>query len=148
MHPRTFTHTHTALGVKYEHMSCCVFVLNKYLGEKKKELILKISHLLEIDTITRSGDFLKINDRVFSFWIKFVYQEKLQSLTFDAKNQKPLPLLSLAVLKFFQAKPIRPNSTMGNENYTQPKKQYKLFSPDNQLKLSSATPQLSYFYLS
>ena len=44
--------------------------------------------MLEFDTLTRSGDFLKINDRIFSFWIKFVYQEKLHSLTFDAKNQK------------------------------------------------------------
>jgi hypothetical protein len=43
---------------------------------------------MELDTVTRSGDFLKINDRVFGFWLKFVYQQKLRSLTFDAKNQK------------------------------------------------------------
>ena len=54
----------------------------------KKELDPRINYLLEIDAITRSGDFLKINDRVFAFWLKFVYQEKLNSLTFDAKNQK------------------------------------------------------------
>ncbi len=58
------------------------------LKKQKKELILRINHLLELDTITRNGDFLKINDRVFSFWLKFVYQEKLHSLTFDAKEQK------------------------------------------------------------
>ena len=58
------------------------------LHKKKNELALRVNHLLEADTVTRSGDFLKINDRVFSFWIKFVYQEKLQALTFDAKNQK------------------------------------------------------------
>ncbi len=58
------------------------------LQKQKKELALRVNHLLELDTITRSGDFLKINDRVFSFWLKFVYQQKLQSLTFDAKNQK------------------------------------------------------------
>ncbi|MDD2688825.1 MAG: hypothetical protein PHT41_01550 [Candidatus Omnitrophica bacterium] len=58
------------------------------LGKQKKELCQRINHLLELDTITRSGDFLRINDRVFSFWLKFVYQEKMQSLTFDAKNQK------------------------------------------------------------
>ncbi len=56
----------------------------------QKEVILRMNQLLELDAITRSGDFLKINDRVFSFWLKFVYQEKLQSLTFDAKNQKTL----------------------------------------------------------
>ncbi|MDD4979958.1 MAG: ATP-binding protein [Candidatus Omnitrophica bacterium] len=60
------------------------------LRKQKKELALRINHLLELDTISRSGDFLKVNDRVFSFWLKFVYQEKMQSLTFDAKNQKVL----------------------------------------------------------
>lgn len=54
----------------------------------KKELGSRINHLFELDTITRSGDFLKVNDRVFSFWLRFVYQERLKSLTFDAKNQK------------------------------------------------------------
>ena len=58
------------------------------LRRRKNELSSRINRLLELDTITRNGDFLKINDRVFGFWIKFVYQEKLQSLTFDAKNQK------------------------------------------------------------
>lgn len=58
------------------------------LHKSRKELMLRINHLLELDTITRSADFLKINDRVFGFWLKFVYQERLHSLTFDAKNQK------------------------------------------------------------
>jgi len=58
------------------------------LGKPQKELTLRINYLLEFDTISRSGDFLKINDRVFSFWLKFVYQQKMQALTFDAKNQK------------------------------------------------------------
>lgn len=60
------------------------------LHKTKKELALRINHLFELDTLTRSGDFLKINDRVFSFWLRFVYQEKLKSLTFDAKNQKAI----------------------------------------------------------
>lgn len=56
----------------------------------QRELLIRVNQLLELDAVTRSGDFLKINDRVFSFWLKFVYQEKLHSLTFDAKNQKTL----------------------------------------------------------
>lgn len=62
--------------------------ISHILRKNKKELMLRINHLLELDTIMRSADFLKINDRVFSFWLKFVYQEKSHSLTFDAKNQK------------------------------------------------------------
>jgi hypothetical protein len=60
------------------------------LHKQRKELLLRINYLLELDVITRSGDFLRINDRVFSFWLKFVYQGKVHSLTFDAKNQKTI----------------------------------------------------------
>lgn len=58
------------------------------LKKTRKELTPRINRLLESDTLTRSGDFLKINDRVLGFWLKFVYQGKLFSLTFDARNQK------------------------------------------------------------
>jgi len=58
------------------------------LRKQKAELDLRINRLLELDVITRSGDFLKITDRLFAYWLRFVYHEKLCSLTFDAKNQK------------------------------------------------------------
>jgi len=58
------------------------------LHKPKNELLSRVGYLLEIDALTRSGDFLKINDRVFGYWLKFVYQERMHSLTFDAKNQK------------------------------------------------------------
>ncbi|MDD5432888.1 MAG: hypothetical protein PHO70_07915 [Candidatus Omnitrophica bacterium] len=60
------------------------------LHKQQKELFLRINHLLELDTIIRSGDFLRINDRVFSFWLRFIHEEKLNSLTFDARKQKAL----------------------------------------------------------
>jgi GTPase SAR1 family protein len=60
------------------------------LHRTKKEIDVRVNYLSEIDAISRSGDFLRINDRVFGFWLKFVYQEKLQSLTFDSSNQKML----------------------------------------------------------
>ncbi|MFA5356163.1 MAG: hypothetical protein WC301_01975 [Candidatus Omnitrophota bacterium] len=58
------------------------------LRKQRKELLARANYLAEMDAISRNGDFLNINDRVFSFWIRFVYQEKLQSLTFDSRNQK------------------------------------------------------------
>jgi hypothetical protein len=54
----------------------------------RKELNAKIEYLLSTDAVMKNGDFLKINDRVFSFWLKFVYREKSRSLTFDAQSQK------------------------------------------------------------
>ncbi|MBI5144681.1 MAG: hypothetical protein HZA27_00665 [Candidatus Omnitrophica bacterium] len=58
------------------------------LRKPVKEINIRINRLLELDTLMRCGDLFKINDRLFSFWLKFVYQEKINSLTFDAKNQK------------------------------------------------------------
>jgi hypothetical protein len=54
----------------------------------QRELAAKIALLIEGDMLTRSGDFLTINDRVFGFWMRFVYKEKLRSLTFDAHTQR------------------------------------------------------------
>ncbi|HTY45592.1 MAG TPA: hypothetical protein VMD52_06350 [Patescibacteria group bacterium] len=58
------------------------------LRRSKKELNLHIGQLMELDAISRSGDFLKVNDRVFAFWLRFVHQNKISSLAFDAKSQK------------------------------------------------------------
>ena len=62
--------------------------ISHILHKQRKELNLKISYLLELDAITRSGDFLKVSDRLFAYWMRFVHQEKMRSLTFDARNQK------------------------------------------------------------
>jgi len=58
------------------------------LHKTKNETETRLNFLIEADAISRNADFLKINDRVFGFWLKFVFQEKSQSLTFNAKNQK------------------------------------------------------------
>lgn len=58
------------------------------LHKQKKELSSRINYLLELDAIARSGDFLKVSDRLFAYWMRFVYQEKMRSLSYDAKSQK------------------------------------------------------------
>lgn len=58
------------------------------MRKTKTELQPRINHLLEFDAINRSADFLRLNDKVFGFWLRFIYQEKLSSLTHDAKSQK------------------------------------------------------------
>jgi len=62
-----------------------------HILKKPANLIsVRVNFLLTVDAVLRSGDFWKISDRLFSFWLKFVYQEKLNSFTFDAQNQKDL----------------------------------------------------------
>lgn len=62
--------------------------LAQRMGLQRRELDARIGYLCEWDALARSGDFLRLNDRVFGFWLRFVYQAQLESLTFDAKNQR------------------------------------------------------------
>ena len=58
------------------------------LHKPKSGILSRLNLLLEYDVIAKSGDFFVICDRVFGFWLRFVYQEKLNSLTFDTEEQK------------------------------------------------------------
>jgi len=58
------------------------------LHKPKTQIISRLNFLLENDVIAKSGDFFIICDRVFGFWLRFVYQEKLNSLTFNTEEQK------------------------------------------------------------
>ena len=58
------------------------------LHKPKIQIISRLNLLLEYDIISKSGDFFAICDRVFSFWLRFVYREKSASLTFNTEEQK------------------------------------------------------------
>ncbi|MCM8779774.1 MAG: hypothetical protein NC914_01295 [Candidatus Omnitrophica bacterium] len=60
------------------------------LRKQNKHLLPKINRLIELDILQRYGDFFKINDRVFSFWLRFVYQEK--STTFSADTESKIDI--------------------------------------------------------
>ena len=81
-----------------------------FLKKPVKLVNIRVNYLLSIDVIVRSGDFLKISDRVFSFWLKFVYQEKLNSFTFDGLNQLTMFRKNIEVMiqEFFSSalKPV------------------------------------------
>lgn len=59
-----------------------------YLHLHKKDISLKLNKLQEKDLVERSGDFYRICDRVFNFWIRFVYLTKFSSLKFDETEIK------------------------------------------------------------
>jgi len=61
-----------------------------FLRKPQKNILPRINYLLESDTLVRSGEFLTLNDRIFGFWLRFVHQEKLHSLTFNAHRQQGL----------------------------------------------------------
>jgi hypothetical protein len=54
----------------------------------QKKNILKITQqLLQIDMITKNGDFFKINDRLFNLWLRIIYPKKSSGFDFHIKNQ-------------------------------------------------------------
>jgi hypothetical protein len=84
--------------------------ISHILKKPVKLVNVRVNYLLAIDVIVRSGDFLKISDRVFGFWLKFVYQEKLNSLIYDTFNQKAMfrKNVDLMLFEFFSCaqKPV------------------------------------------
>lgn len=62
--------------------------LAKKSGKQKNDLVKIINRLIELDVIIKNGDFLKINDRIFAFWLKFVHEKKNAMLNFDTQTQK------------------------------------------------------------
>ena len=54
----------------------------------KAQITSRLNLLMEYDIVTKTGDFYVITDRVFSFWLKFVYREKSKSLTFHTEQQE------------------------------------------------------------
>ena len=58
------------------------------LHKSKTQILSRLNLLLEYDVIDKSGDFFIISDRIFNFWLRFVYREKLNSLTFNTEEQK------------------------------------------------------------
>lgn len=61
--------------------------LASHMRRQRSEITQKLNRLMETGIITKNGSFYGIKDRVFSFWLKFVYHEKLNSLTPDYSEQ-------------------------------------------------------------
>ncbi|MGE5280685.1 MAG: AAA family ATPase [Deltaproteobacteria bacterium] len=58
-----------------------------YLRRPKKEITQKLNRLTELDMLAKNGSFYLIQDRLMSFWLRFVHAEKLYSLTPDHREQ-------------------------------------------------------------
>ncbi|MFC1645617.1 hypothetical protein ACFL2Y_00340 [Candidatus Omnitrophota bacterium] len=61
--------------------------LSNLLHKKYRDINQRLSRLIEANIIYRTGSFYNIGDRVFNFWLNFVYIEKLNNLSQDYKDQ-------------------------------------------------------------
>ncbi|NQU19134.1 ATP-binding protein [bacterium] len=61
--------------------------LSSLLHKNYRDINQKLAHLIESNTIYRAGSFYNINDRVFNFWLNFVYLEKINNLSQNYEDQ-------------------------------------------------------------
>jgi len=57
------------------------------IKKSQKDITQRLLKMQEMCLITRSASFYGINDRVFSFWLNFVYLEKLNNLSQNFEDQ-------------------------------------------------------------
>ena len=58
-------------------------ILKKDLGGTEKSVSLKLQFLQSIDIIYNCGMFYKLTDKMFEFWVKYVYSIKVESMVDD-----------------------------------------------------------------
>lgn len=61
--------------------------LSSLLHKNYRDINQKLARLIESNTIYRAGSFYNINDRVFNFWLNFVYLEKINNLSQNYEDQ-------------------------------------------------------------
>jgi predicted transcriptional regulator len=61
--------------------------LSSMLHKTYRDLNQKLSRLIEANMVSRTGSFYNIVDRVFNFWLNFVYLEKLNNLSQNYEDQ-------------------------------------------------------------
>jgi len=52
-----------------------------HLRKQKIIILQKINKLLELDILSKNGNLYYLTDKMFNFWLKFIYLKKLESLT-------------------------------------------------------------------
>lgn len=61
--------------------------LAAFVRRNREELHQKLKKLAELGIVSKNGSFYQINDRLMSFWLKFVLTEKLGALSPDHTEQ-------------------------------------------------------------
>jgi len=61
--------------------------LSTLLHKNQRDINQKLSRLIETNIIYRTGSFYNISDRLFNFWINFVYLERLNNLSQNYEDQ-------------------------------------------------------------
>ena len=55
--------------------------ITSYLHKQKIIILQKINRLLELGVLSKNGNFYYLTDKMFNFWLKFIYLKKIESVT-------------------------------------------------------------------
>jgi len=58
------------------------------ISKERGSVLLKLSRLVELNVVSKNGNFYYICDRLFSFWLKEVYQKEINSFNYDEESSK------------------------------------------------------------
>jgi hypothetical protein len=61
--------------------------LTSVLRKQRKDISMKLNRLMEAGIVVKNGSFYTLNDRLLTFWLKFVYHEKWCALSPDHSEQ-------------------------------------------------------------
>ncbi|MBL7130866.1 MAG: ATP-binding protein [Candidatus Omnitrophica bacterium] len=56
--------------------------------KSRKAVVNKLNFLIEEDILTKNGDFYVFNDRIFKFWLRFVWYEGINGQALNLKNER------------------------------------------------------------
>jgi len=58
------------------------------IGIKRTHLLQRITKLMEIGVVVKNGNFYHFQDKLFKYWVKYVFQKRLKAISLDDEKLK------------------------------------------------------------
>ncbi|MDP8265557.1 MAG: hypothetical protein P9M07_01285 [Candidatus Aceula meridiana] len=119
---------------------------------KKSFIRQKISRLIELGIVEKSGNFYYLQDKLLRYWIKYIFQKRLNNIDCDPKKQKvdfrkefaaAVEIFQMASQKELSLRIIELLQCFGNESFNCQGRRYRLpsFRKIKPIKLRNANNQ-------
>ncbi len=64
--------------------------LTAHLGMKPPQVNVRVAVLLDADIVDKNGNFYHIKDKLFKYWIKYVYERRLKAIDLEPGRQRKM----------------------------------------------------------
>jgi len=62
--------------------------IGKDTGINKNQLTQKINRLIDLGVVVKNGNFLYFKDKLFKYWVKYIYQRRLKDVDLEPDKQR------------------------------------------------------------